>query len=215
MSKHRVTFPQAARCVENGDIHKGVGGNDHIRHLRSSGRQEPGTRGAPPPPTSRRKGSDTSPATRPWEGGGPQTPMRPRARRHGVRSDVEALVGAEEQSAAVLMDGAPSMRTTAFLVFSIHYKKPSSSRWVIYDPRFVTEKGPICSFSGLPVQPSKNHQKARSESDSAPRYFPTRILTFPLVRARHGRQRGSLRKGVLVPPIWRLRRHHAGHALPA
>jgi len=36
-----------------------------------------------------------------------------------MRGDVKALVGAEEQSAAVLIDGAPLVRTTKYVVMMV------------------------------------------------------------------------------------------------
>ena len=80
----------------NGDIHKGVGGNDHIRHL---------------PVTARSLGRKAHRHHRPHGG---RVAIRARPLAHGktgglkrqcaservVRGDVEALVGAEEQSEA-------------------------------------------------------------------------------------------------------------------
>ena len=99
----------------NGDIRIGVGGNDHIRHLpvaaRSLGRKA----------HRHHRPHGGRVAIRAWplahgEAGGLE---RQSASERVVRSDVEALVGAEEQSAAVLIDGAPLVRTTKYAVMGV------------------------------------------------------------------------------------------------
>ena len=99
----------------NGDIRKGFGRNDHIRHFPMAAR----SLGRKAHRHHRPHGGRVAIRARPLVHGKAGGLKRQCASERVVRGDVEALVGAEEQSAAVLIDGAPLVRTTKYVVMMV------------------------------------------------------------------------------------------------